>query len=244
MKKLALFALPALSLLACGVTHAGTIDNFSFENGLSDYSHRGNVHQGTDGSYLGDLCKKGEEAVDDTRYCATDGHKFAVLQANDSFNRSKFVDTTIYGGTNGSYLDLSLNLNAGQSFGFDWAFLAGDINGGNKVTGTGNDSAWFSVNNSELFRLAGVNDDTSRSDDIAVGVFGDTGWNLFNFTATTAGEFHFRWVLSNHGDRHKDSRLLIDNLRLSSLPAKVPEPTTLALLGLGLAALGGLRRRA
>ena len=68
-----------------------------------------------------------------------------------------------------------------------------------------------------------------------VGDFGATGWKPFSFTAPTAGLYTIGFGVFNVTDNLQDSYLGVD---------AVPEPCTLALLGLGFAGLLFRRRRA
>jgi hypothetical protein len=71
---------------------------------------------------------------------------------------------------------------------------------------------------------------------------GYTGWIQMNYTFTTAGTYSLGFGVTNALDTAFDSAFAIAGVTINDKPIDVPEPTMLALLGLG--ALGaGLARR-
>ncbi len=73
---------------------------------------------------------------------------------------------------------------------------------------------------------------------------GYTDWIEMEYTFTAAGTYSLGFGVTNALDTAYDTAFAIAGVAINDVPInKTPEPTTLALLGLGLAGIGALRRR-
>lgn len=188
--------------------------------------------EGTSQALLSTFCP----AVENNR-CNRDGN---FLELTNFLNVNALALTALGEVFEGSALQTTLSVNAGDVLTFDWNFLTDSMDGDER--GLYNDFAFVT--------LSGTVDELADTFSPLVGTLAatnfenQTGFTTFSYTFTTAGTYTLGLGVVDVGDGANDSGLLVDNVLLSSssTPKGVPEPTSvLGVLAFGAFAAGWRR---
>ena len=156
---------------------------------------------------------------------ASEGSYFAVLNSTDGVPEDQlesflgvdgsaidafFIDPGSPGfAFNGSAMKITLDVVAGDTISFDWYFDGGD-------EAPFLDSSFVLQPDGQLFELADVGNVTSGGNEplIWVGDFGDSGWQIWNWTVQQTGTIQIGFGVVNDTDNENNSALYIDNVTL------------------------------
>lgn len=179
----------AVTLATSTFAHAGTIDNGSFESGLSDWLVKGNVSVVTSAT-----------AYNGTTYSAVDGTHFALLTAGGN--------KTVHAGAggSGSLLLGAFDADAGDTLSFSWAFLGKDYLPYDDFAGVQFDKEDGTTFNQTLSSIS------------AVGDYGNTPWTTFNYTFTSAFSGGIKFFVTNAKDNGLASQFAVDDVTIAPVP--------------------------
>ncbi|HSV69862.1 MAG TPA: PEP-CTERM sorting domain-containing protein [Methylibium sp.] len=157
----------------------------------------------------------------------------ALITSGTNADVSTFSGTAI-AGTGGGGISQSFSLGSSATLSFAWDFQTSE-----STPSSFNDAAYVVIDGT-AFLLA----DTGSA--LLVGTAGDgfsekTGYQTFSINLG-AGNHTLAFVVTDFLDTVLDSGLFVDSISTNS--TEVPEPGSLALLGLGLVGLAGMRKRA
>ncbi len=142
--------------------------------------------------------------------------------------------------TQGSAIEQTFTAKAGDILTFDWDFLTDEV----LPPVPFSDFSFVSINSqsdgsiSYLSELADITTVTSAIS--ATRFFKETGFHTFSFNIPTTGTYTLGLGVTNVGDTTLDSGLLVDNVKLTS----VPEPTSVfSVLVFGALGTGSVLKR-
>ncbi|MCM8595911.1 PEP-CTERM sorting domain-containing protein [Accumulibacter sp.] len=139
---------------------------------------------------------------------------------------------------NGSGIKQSFSGSAGDVVEQYWNFFSTEDVNWQYADGTNpNDAAFYVITDPNgLQTIDFLRSGALASNTQSVGPAGSSGWRAFDYTLPASGNYTIGFGVVNWRDGYFDAELFLD-------AGKLPEPASLALLGMGLAGVGLLRRR-
>jgi len=226
------FLLIALCALAASRQAQATVVNGGFESGnLAGWTLSGSG-QAT-GSGIGVTPTEGSFQG----YIETTGNFTALapaVAASLGVSGSAIFGLGAGSPTNGSGISQTVTVAAGDTLTFDWNFLTDELD----EPASYNDFGFFTISGS-AYLLASRNSSTYDLVSPPAGFDGQTDWHSQSYTFASAGTYSIGFGVFNVGDTGHNSVLLVDAVTI----ATVPEPSTFALLAVGMAGAAVLARR-
>ena len=147
-------------------------------------------------------------------------------------------------GQEGSGIAQSITVGDGDMLSFDWNFLTNE-NSREPGSSEPDFAFWSLVPEGTTSDEVNVLAIPSDADESASGTdFDDqTGFESVSNYVLTSGTYLLGFGVVDVEDKDVNSALLIDNVQVTAAPTAVPEPGSLALLGLGTVGLAWRRRR-
>jgi len=149
-------------------------------------------------TYLAHMVAQGSSDYDIEEFLGLESGAMDALNSAESGASSRYSNAT-----EGAAVKGTMNLNEGDTVSFKWFFDAEDYV-------PYDDFAAFSVSyengESALMELADVSD---------VGNYGDSGWQTFEYTATTTGEVTLGFSVMNVGDTSLDPNFYIADVSVN-----------------------------
>ncbi len=232
--KKAFLATAAVAALATGFEAQAAFVNSGFESGMASWTVQGNAVASTGQTYS--VGTVNPDSGTTAAKIVSNGATAAALASTMGVSEATLEASN--GGinaTNGALIYQTTTAQAGDSFTFRWNFVEQDYV-------PFDDWAFYGVS------LDGGPASITKFASLAtVGPSGGStinGWTDLTYNITQSGNYTFYFGIVNALDTALDSDLWIDNVSgTGTLKSDVPEPGSLALVGLGLAGLFTASRR-
>ncbi|MBT5625599.1 MAG: hypothetical protein HOJ76_08355, partial [Proteobacteria bacterium] len=163
------------------------------------------VDGGFENNSFGDWSYIGSASVKNNAATASDGNYYAELisQPTSKSNIASYLEissgnSVLNGGTEGSAIKTTMNLPADVTVTFDWDFINGESPSSSQ---TYQDFAFVVADGNALTLASTIND--------------YPGWQTYSYTTTFSGEHIFGLGVMNEQDKQVESRLRVDNFKIT-----------------------------